>query len=231
MDIELEKKMGTKGHLRLTFFKNDVRERLEASKNHALKVEELLKTELTDIECHHEHQVKELSEEQKAEYYEHHSDSYMELAKYIPSIQRKSELISICTILEHLLKDLCVLYKDSIQAPLEYSDIKANGDIDRARKYLIKVIGIAFPETSKNWEEIVIIQQIRNVFVHHDGVAKIGSPSIQYSQKSSFFDVVELAYIYENKKMARLEINEKFTIHCIDVYERFFEELFAVIQE
>jgi hypothetical protein len=214
----------------LEFFKSDVRDKLDVSKNHTVKVEELLKREIEEFHCHHEKQMKGFSEEEKIQYAEYHGEEYMELANYIPSIQRKSELISICTILEYFLKDLCSLYKDKIQYPLEFNDINAHGDIDRARKYLIKVVGIPFPETSENWKEIVIIQQVRNAFVHHDGVTKLGSESVQYAKKSLFFDITELAYIDEKKKMARLEIKEGFTVHCIDVYKTFFEELFTVIK-
>lgn len=230
MDNKLEKKMGTKGHFRLTLFKSDVRERLEASKNHSFKVEELLKTELIELECHHGHQVKELSEEQAVEYYEHHSDDYMELAQYIPSIQRKSELISICTILEHLLGDLCSIYEITIKNPVKLNDLNGQGILDKTRKYLVKVVEISFPETSQSWKEIVTIQQIRNAFVHHDGIAKYGNDIHQYAQKSSFFNVTELAYQDVKKRKVRLEINEGFTIHCIGIYELFFDELFMVIQ-
>ena len=103
------------------------------------------------------------------------------------------------------------------------SDLHAHGIIDKAKKYLEKVIGIQFPKNKALWIEITKIQEIRNCYVHKDGFVKQGNKAlIEYVNQS---DYVEFTGELE------LSINKGFTVHCLELFERLFEQIFSEIRK
>lgn len=191
---------------------------LETFKQHTRNVESFLNQEVKVFEKRAEEITSEWEDFERAEYYENSHDEYWELSKVYPNIQRKSELISIYTILENTLNRICLVYQSSIENPVKMKDLEANGIIDQGKRYLQKVVLLNFPTSHESWKEITKIQQIRNSFVHAAGHVKSGnSDLIKYINQSQHLEL-------RNNK---IEILSGFSEHCLNIFEEFFNELFT----
>lgn len=210
--------------IRIGFFKRRVHDDIDQFRLHINGVESYLEKEAKSLINYHEERAKDLSEEEKDEYYNFYTDNYWQLSEVFPNIQRKSELIAIYTLLEHHLNSLCSIYEGHSNSQVKLCDLKANGIIETAKKYLEIVIGIKFPSSGTTWQEIKQVQRIRNLFVHNDGQLK-GSegdkrPIKQYINNSQFLKLDQ----YE-----RIIITKGFSDHCLLLFNKFFAELFAAV--
>lgn len=106
-----------------------------------------------------------LKKSEEGEEYDY-ADEYFLYALEYPNILRKSFFITCYSILEHELIDVCKLQKKKKQLPIDVNDLRGEGGIDRAMKYL-KLVGFDL-STAKSWEDIKNIQLIRNCIVHSD---------------------------------------------------------------
>ena len=220
------KKMDIK-KLKIQFFKSGVRHALEEFKYHAVGIENHLKSEANKLTDYYEKETENLSDDEKREYFElYNSDEYYRLEEIFPQIQRKSELVGIYTVLEHNLNLLCLIYQKHMNLKLKLSDIKAEGIIDTAKKYLEKVVGLKFPSNHKSWSEIKNIQRIRNLFVHNDGKLK-GSDK----DKKPIKDYIKSSTYLELNQNDRILIKDGFTVYCLDQFREIFEELFKSVNE
>jgi len=210
--------------MRIGFFKRGVRDDIDQFRLHINGVESYLEKEVKDLVNYHEERTKDLTQEEKDEYYDFYSDDYWQLSEVFPNIQRKSELIGIYTLLEHHLNSLCSIYEGHSNSQVKLSDLRANGIIETAKKYLVKVIGINFPSSGATWQEIKKVQRIRNLFVHNDGQLKGNEgdklPIKQYISSSPFLELDQ----YE-----RIIIKKGFSDHCLGLFRTFFDELCTVV--
>ncbi|MFS1459625.1 hypothetical protein BCU42_025445, partial [Vibrio splendidus] len=87
--------------------KSGIYSELNSYRMHTLHVYDLLEEEAKSVQKHHENVANDMDQDEALEYLEFMSDDYWELADTLPSIQRKSELISIYTILENGLNQIC----------------------------------------------------------------------------------------------------------------------------
>lgn len=205
-------------NFRMKLFEMSIRMDLEAFKKHIRNVESFLNQEVIAFEKHAAEVTAEWEDFERAEYYENLHNEYWELSKVYPSIQRKSELISIYTILENTINKICLLYQSSIENPVKIEDLEANGIIDRSKRYLEKVVLLDFPSRHNSWKEITKIQQIRNSFVHADGNVKTGnSDLIKYINQSQYLEL----------KNNKIKILNGFSEYCLQIFENFFNELFT----
>jgi hypothetical protein len=109
------------------------------------------------------------------------------------------------------------------------TDLKADGFIDQAQKYLVKVARIEFPNSHASWKELLKIQQIRNSFVHADGYVKSGNRDlIKYIRSSPYLDCDER---FQSPQKFGIVIKSGFTSHCAGLLGDFFDELFIKIDE
>lgn len=95
------------------------------------------------------------------------------------------------------------------------SDINGKG-IDRSTVYLEKVAGLDVQKTSKEWNHIKNIQNIRNIIVHRDGRlhAQKGNPikaAIEYIKQIDALSGED-----------ELVIKKGFLKHVIDMYKKYF---------
>jgi hypothetical protein len=145
-------------------------------------------------------------------------DEYWQVQDVFPQIQRKALTAVVLGFMEHQLNELCsaLASRDNIQ--LRVSDLSDRGFV-RARKFLIKVIGLDLSGTESTWEELRQIQAVRNVIVHRDG-----------SLKGDDLSKVR-AYVDASQHLAAdgdaLEIKATFVPYALDVSERFALEAFA----
>ncbi|GAW97291.1 MULTISPECIES: hypothetical protein [Colwellia] len=195
---------------------------LDSYKAHVKKVDSLLEIERTDFEGQLQSDINQMDELDAKAYVDFMHEEHWELLETLPSIQRKSELISMYTILENGLNQVCKIFQDEIQNPVKLSDLSSHGIIDKSKKYLEKVALIKFPSgAGSDWEEIIFIQQIRNAFVHNEGLVKEGNKKlITYINNSKFFEL---------KADSKLLINKGFSWYCLQVFQDFFTSLFSEI--
>ncbi|MGC2698116.1 MAG: hypothetical protein WA738_20195 [Candidatus Angelobacter sp.] len=88
--------------------------------------------------------------------------------EYFPTLQRRSALLTVWGFLEHELDALCLLYQSEKGFKLAFSDLAGKG-IDRSATYLEKVAGLLGLKSSREWNALKEIQNIRNLIAHNDG--------------------------------------------------------------
>lgn len=98
------------------------------------------------------------------------ADDYRKIESHFPQHLRYSAIVSIYSLLEDSMNSICRFLTTQRNLPLELNDLNDKG-IFRAQKYLTKVCGIDFPETSREWNEIRKLNKVRNCIVHTNGNA------------------------------------------------------------
>lgn len=101
--------------------------------------------------------------------------SASEFKGHFPRLLRSSILVSIFSIIELCLNETCDSLKERNALPINYSELSADDrSIRRARKYLVKIAGVDFPNTNE-WQRILQYQTLRNGVVHNNGLLKYTS--------------------------------------------------------
>jgi hypothetical protein len=133
--------------------------------------------------------------------------------EYFPSLQRSSALAAIYSAFENNLNRLCDLVQSAVSSGLRFQDLNGNG-VERARNYLIKVGGFDLSAGEREWAAITKIREIRNCFVHSDGIVKEGDKTITaYDQETM------LLTLHRRK----LELREGFLSEVVTAMLRYCE--------
>ena len=83
---------------------------------------------------------------------------------------RDSLFINLFTLIESELKRVCILQREKrSDISLSLSDIADKSEIDRCKKYLLKVLKSEFSFSNKEWSNIKNYQILRNCIIHHNG--------------------------------------------------------------
>ena len=135
----------------------------------AESVENLLFNEIKNLTIRVEKNAATMSDEDKTAYFEDvASDEYFQLQESFPQTIRISLFVHSYSLFEHSLTKLTNrIYKD-LNLELDPKELKDVGII-RAKTYLQKVAHVGFPENHPAWGEIIILNKIRNLYVHQDG--------------------------------------------------------------
>lgn len=88
--------------------------------------------------------------------------------EYFPNLQRRSALITLFSFFEHELNKVCNLFQITENYKVSLSDISGSG-IERAKRYLSKVVSLDLDPDTPEWNEVKNIQALRNLIVHADG--------------------------------------------------------------
>ncbi len=86
----------------------------------------------------------------------------------IPRLFYASFAIMLYATIEGGLNRVCEALEFDLDLGLNYRDIAGQG-IERAKKYIEKVARFPFPKDTKEWEQIRILNKIRNAFAHSEG--------------------------------------------------------------
>ena len=154
-------------------------------------------------------------------------DEYWDLSEAFPNIQRRSELMSVYSLLEDSLNKICEAFERFIKNPIKINDLSSRNILIQYKSYLEKVVIINFPDgDNSSWEEIINIQEIRNSFIHKDGTVKLGNGDLRkYVLNSNFLCFIESNIWDAQKKtfvkIEKMIIKDGFTVHCISVFVRF----------
>lgn len=140
-----------------------------------------------------------------------------------PEILRRSTIISTAIILENSLDIYCNHYKRYNKCLLGAKELK--GDLlGRFKVYSQKVINLDFNFSSKMWQNINSIYELRNCFVHNNGsLTNFGRSNVikEFVKNHTQFKINgSLAEGYEI-----LETTFDGCIYCIELVDEFFLEL------
>ncbi|MCG0019469.1 hypothetical protein [Vibrio parahaemolyticus] len=209
---------------RFPLFRSSFYMQYDTYKEHARKVDDFLESEAETFKADVEKLAQGKESYERDEYLEEMAEQFQELKCEFPSIQRRAELITIYTVLEHQFQQICQAYERELENPVKIKDLDSNGIIDQCRKYLEKVALVDFPSKYPAWVEITKIQQLRNCVVHADGMVKTGNQDLRGYIKGNPF----LSLAHNNKVL----IESGFSEHCINVFCDFLTELFdKMLQE
>lgn len=137
--------------------------------------------------------------------------------EYFPSFQRKSALISLMSFLEIELKQLCEFYKETMPT---YKNFKSKDLwIDKSVNYLIKHVKLNISKSNKIWNQLKIIQKIRNVIVHENG--QITSEHKDYKEINTFF----LKYPQFWSIQDEILLKDGFLQYVLKAFDDFFEQV------
>ena len=161
-------------------------------------------------------QAAHLSEAEKHDLYASVGLEHTELSQIHPQILRQSLVIALASFLEKTLNSLCQDFRKHWQIDLSFHDIHGKG-ITRAQKYLKKVIKIDFPDTNAAWQNILLINEIRNFYVHSEG--NVSGELVKRIETAS-----------ENRALTKLypesiDLDSKFVPFYIENIEKFVRQL------
>ena len=132
-----------------------------------------------------------------------------------PTRERSAGLITLFGWFEFHLNRLCILCEKHKKVKISYQDINGKG-IDRAIKYLEKVIELEIPKNTQNRENIQIIKKIRNAFIHNDW-------EIIEGKEKEIMAFIKKQPSYISIKNKRITINNWFLKYTLETFNIFFE--------
>lgn len=156
-------------------------------------------------------------------YLDEHSHIYDALSEHYPSMIRQAMFVSAYGRLEHLLNELCQQLQEERRLPIGLKDLKGAG-LQRAKDYLKKVCGIAFPDEGTAWATIMGLAEIRNVIAHREGALK-------KSDKKAW------TYLEKHQSQVTLDVthglifSDEFVPAVLDVFVSFLEQVYAVLPD
>lgn len=146
---------------------------------------------------------------------------YHEVQEELPIVIQHSVLVHVYSIFESILNKLCAIHKREKSLAISLADLKHDG-ILRAKIYIKKVSCSEFPDNSKEWPDILLINKIRNIIVHSDShLSKEKHPDFENIKK--YIEETEGLRLSENSDIVISNNYIKFTINTFKI---FLTELF-----
>jgi hypothetical protein len=158
------------------------------------------------------------------------NDYWIETTKTLPRLQWYSQLLVVYGYFEKLLNDFCTEYRTSENIKLTLKDLHGQG-IERAKNYLVKVVGLEKTFSTPDWQSITQLGILRNSVAHRDGCVDYepDSPKSVYAKLSNI-NGVELRQEVMDQEDAQIFFNEKVIIEAISVFDRFIRNLIAEME-
>lgn len=122
-----------------------------------------LEREQKDFEQFVAKNTAKLSEEEKEDFYEWHSEQAWRTYDVLPSLHAMATFMLAYGTFEKALNDLC--RTAGSESKFQLKDISGQG-IERAKTYLSKAFSVDAPFNSPEWEEVTRLAKIRNVMAH-----------------------------------------------------------------
>jgi len=186
--------------------------------------------ELKQLEDNMDEELSGLDRFEEDAFYGDVTDHWFETAETLPRLQWYSQLLLVYGYFEKLLNDFCTEFRTADNIKLSLKDLHGQG-IERARNYLVKVIGLDITFTTSEWQSIKQIGVLRNSVAHRDGFVdyKPDSSKSVYSKLSNIYGV-ELRQEVMGQEDAQIYFNEKVIVETISVFDRFIRNLIAEME-
>lgn len=186
--------------------------------------------ELRQLEDNMDEELSGLNEYEQNTYFRDVNDHWIETAETLPRLQWYSQLLIVYGYFEKTLNDVCAEFRSSENIKLSLADLHGNG-IERARNYLVKVVGFEKAFSTSDWQYIKRLGVLRNSVAHRDGFVdyKSDSPVSVYSTLSAI-EGVELRQEVMDQVDAQIFFNEKVVVDAIAVFDKFMRALIAEME-
>lgn len=182
---------------------------LEFVREYSTELESLLRKEVKDFAKRFEERYPNIPQEWKQEYEDSESEKYQQLQQLFPNQLRYGIVVSIHTVLEDELTNICNGIKQTQHIRVAPTDLKGDA-LARAWVYLTKVASL--PINATVWGMIEPYSVIRNFVVHQSGRFPVEHGKSRLV--ANFCKATKLANIDENHT---IWITPKF---CDDFCER-----------
>jgi hypothetical protein len=184
-----------------------------------------LDEELRQLEEQMNEELSSLNEFEQDAFFSNVNDHWIETAETLPRLQWYSQLMVAYGYLEKVLNDFCGEFRDSGNIKLSLKDLHGQG-IERARNYLVKVVGLEKAFSTSAWQSIKLLGVLRNSVAHRDGFVDYepDSPRSTYS-KLCKIEGVELRQEVINQEDAQIFFNENVVIEALRVFDSFIRSL------
>jgi len=184
-----------------------------------------LADELAQLETEMDKQLTNLDERDQDLFYRDVNDHWIETAETLPRLQWYSQLLTLYGYFEKLLNDLCVEQREHNKFTLSFKDLHGQG-IERARNYLVKIVGLNKSFLTPEWQRIKAIGILRNSVAHRDGFVDFEPNNLKsiYAQLSKISGV-ELREETMNQEDSQIFFGEQVIIETIELFDIFIRSL------
>lgn len=145
----------------------------------------------------------------------------------IPTYLYHSTLVSIYSLLEVALIEICDLIAVKTEFPIPLDQISGQNIIGKTRVFLSKVANINFRNLDTEWLQITQIQKLRNLIVHENACISTNSISKDLIQIIKKYGVIDT----ENEREYFYLTNPKILYETLDLTKTFLEILFIDIKK
>lgn len=154
-------------------------------------------------------------------------DHWADLRNEFPQYHRKASFLMIFAMLEDDLTEFCRVIAAAQKLTTPLSDMSDRG-INRAKAYLTKVAGFAFPATTPEWEKIKAFGDVRNVLIHAAGY--LDPNNAQHEQVRKFSKTRDAGLRVQYYARSQIVLEAGFLHSVIQTVENFYELLIAAIK-
>ncbi|CAM1356540.1 hypothetical protein [Tenacibaculum ascidiaceicola] len=137
------------------------------------------------------------------------------ICNYFSNIQLESIFTTLFSMLEQELKKICELAQSIKLYNLKLKDLSGNNDVEKARKYIVKVMDVNLDRFNDDWILIKKHQEIRNSFTHRQGKLR------ENNEIEKFRRQYEKLKISINEDRVFIIESSKFLLEFIDLTVRF----------
>ncbi|MFD2334374.1 hypothetical protein ACFSR7_34455 [Cohnella sp. GCM10020058] len=197
---------------------------LDNLRNYAEIMEDQLQQQIDGFNEWYEQKTKGMTDEDKNEFGEHHSDDYHTLARINPTLFRSSTLLTIYTCLELNMKRSCLDLQKKLNITVNTLP-KKHVKIHDSRDFLIKhdIVKERFFNESNEWNYIdKVYREIRNAFAHGQG-------EIYESKLAQVQEGIKNLKCSIDNETDEIKLQKDFCPEFIKTIELFFDNLFKEI--
>lgn len=210
----------TVGKILAQVVKQNTRKKFEDFRNYTLVVESKFSQDKSKLEVQYHKQSKDLTDEELHYIHDYFSDEYHQIENIYIGMYRKSTLISIYTLLESSLHDLCEhlcrlnAYSESV------TESRGEG-VKRSINYLKKWAGVDITPINSSWAHISSMAKLRNCIVHCDG--KISTYKLKKDIENIVCNNNDLSLV----DVGRLSLNRRYLDVTINEIEVLLDSIYA----
>ena len=197
---------------------------------HCMVSKQGLDEEIHQLEAHMAEELGQLTDLEQDAFFRNVNDRWIETSETLPRLQWYSSLMVVYGFFEKVLNDFCNELRDFDNLKLSLKDIHGQG-VERARNYLVKVVGLGKTFSTSDWQSIKLLGVLRNSIAHRDGFVDFEPDSLKSTySKLSEIKGVELRREVLNQEDAQIIFNEKVVIAAIEVFDSFIRKLIAEME-
>ncbi len=148
-----------------------------------------------------------------------------QLESTFPNILRMSLLMQCCSAFEHSLVKVAQCFESP--GVTSFLDVANDTGIKKARTYLKKTGGVAFPDQTEAWSDIVKVFDVRNVAVHANGTVLENPKHPKQAKHKAHFKALQARWPDDLQldRFRQMTFSATFIPKVLDVFETFLREL------